>query len=157
MISINKVEILGNITKEPELKYTKSNMAICKVGVASNHSWKNQAGEWQEKATFVDVTFWGKTAERVAQLRKGEKIFIDGRLENNEWTTPQGEKRSALGVTGRDFFAGANAVKAPLSPDEIEGEKIATEVDKALSPKVDVKAPEEDEVPPEDGNEPIPF
>ena len=100
MASFNKVILVGNLTRDPELRYTPKGMAIAKVGLAVNRIWRNEAGETKEEVTFVDVDVFGRTAENVGQyMRKGRPILIEGRLRLDQWDDKQtGQKRSKLGV-----------------------------------------------------------
>jgi single-strand DNA-binding protein len=100
MASFNKVILVGNLTRDPELRYTPKGMAIAKVGLAVNRIWKNEAGETKEEVTFVDVDVFGRTAENVGQyMRKGRPVLIEGRLRLDQWDDKQtGQKRSKLGV-----------------------------------------------------------
>jgi single-strand DNA-binding protein len=100
MASFNKVILVGNLTRDPELRYTPKGMAIAKIGLAVNRTWTNEAGEKKEEATFVDVDIFGRTAENVAQyMKKGRAILIEGRLKLDQWDDKQtGQKRSKLGV-----------------------------------------------------------
>src|SRR5436190_19130327 len=100
MASFNKVILVGNLTRDTELRYTPKGMAIAKIGLAVNRVWKNEAGESKEEVTFVDVDVFGRTAENVGQyMRKGRPILIEGRLRLDQWDDKQtGQKRSKLGV-----------------------------------------------------------
>lgn len=100
MASFNKVILVGNLTRDPELRYTPKGMAIAKIGMAVNRNWTNEAGEKKEEVTFVDVDIFGRTAENVAQyMKKGRPILIEGRLRLDQWDDKQtGQKRSKLGV-----------------------------------------------------------
>src|SRR5215471_154648 len=100
MASFNKVILVGNLTRDPELRYTPKGMAIAKVGLAVNRVWTNEAGEKKEEVTFVDIDIFGRTAENVSQyMRKGSPILIEGRLRLDQWDDKQtGQKRSKLGV-----------------------------------------------------------
>jgi single-strand DNA-binding protein len=100
MASYNKVILVGNLTRDPELRYTPKGMAIAKIGLAVNRNWTNEAGEKKEEVTFVDVDIFGRTAENVAQyMKKGRPILIEGRLRLDQWDDKQtGQKRSKLGV-----------------------------------------------------------
>src|ERR1043165_4480031 len=100
MASFNKVILVGNLTRDPELRYTPKGMAIAKIGIAVNRVWTNEAGEKKEEVTFVDVDVFGRTAENVSQyMRKGRPILIEGRLKLDQWDDKQtGQKRSRLGV-----------------------------------------------------------
>ncbi len=100
MASFNKVILVGNLTRDPELRYTPKGTAIAKIGLAVNRVWTNEAGEKKEEVTFVDVDIFGRTAENVGQyMRKGRPILIEGRLKLDQWDDKQtGQKRSRLGV-----------------------------------------------------------
>src|SRR6476661_8357358 len=100
MASFNKVILVGNLTRDPELRYTPKGMAIAKIGLAVNRVWTNEAGEKKEEVTFVDIDIFGRTAENVSQyMRKGSPILIEGRLRLDQWDDKQtGQKRSKLGV-----------------------------------------------------------
>lgn len=100
MASYNKVIIIGNLTRDPELKYTPKGTAIAKVGMAVNRQWKTETGEKKEEVTFLDVDVFGRTAENVGQyMRKGSSMLVEGRLKLDSWDDKQtGQKRSRLGV-----------------------------------------------------------
>ena len=106
MASFNKVILMGNLTRDPELRYTPNNMAICKIGVAVNRRYKDQqTGEWVEKPTFVDVTVFGKRGESFEKChKKGSMAFIEGRLEFDQWEDKNtGQKRSKLYVVADNW------------------------------------------------------
>ena len=100
MASFNKVILVGNLTRDPELRYTPKGTAIAKIGLAVNRVWTNEAGEKKEEVTFVDVDVFGRTAENVGQyMRKGRPILVEGRLRLDQWDDKQtGQKKSRLGV-----------------------------------------------------------
>jgi single-strand DNA-binding protein len=104
MASFNKVILVGNLTRDPELRYTPKGTAIAKIGVAVNRVWTNEAGEKKEEVTFVDVDIFGRTAENVGQyMRKGRPILIEGRLRLDQWDDKQtGQKKSRLGVVAEN-------------------------------------------------------
>jgi single-strand DNA-binding protein len=98
--SFNRVILMGNLTRDPELKYTPGGMAVTDIGLAVNDRRKNQQGEWVEETTFVDVTLWGRTAEIAGEyLSKGAPALIEGRLKLDTWES-DGQKRSKLKVVG---------------------------------------------------------
>lgn len=100
MSNFNRVILMGNVTRDIELKYLPSGMAVTELGMAMNHRYKNQAGEWVEEPVFVDVTLWGRTAEIASEyLGKGIPVFIEGRLKYDTWEA-DGQKRSKLRVVG---------------------------------------------------------
>ena len=118
MASFNRVILMGNLTRDIELKYTQSGLAVTDVGVAVSDRRKNQAGEWIEETTFVDVTLWGRTAEVASEyLSKGSPIFIEGRLKLDTWES-EGQKRSKLRVVGeRMQMLGGRSASGQQAPD----------------------------------------
>ncbi len=122
MASFNKVILVGNLTRDPELRYTPKGTAIAKIGLAVNRVWTNEAGEKKEEVTFVDVDVFGRTAENVGQyMRKGRPILVEGRLRLDQWDDKQtGQKRSRLGVVAETVqFLGSPAGAeggAPTAP-----------------------------------------
>lgn len=100
MASFNRVILMGNVTREIDLRYTPGGTAVTELGLAVNDRRKTQSGEWVEETTFVDVTLWGRTAEVASEyLSKGAPILIEGRLKLDTWET-DGQKRSKLRVVG---------------------------------------------------------
>ena len=100
MASYNRVILMGNLTRDIELRYIQSGSAVADVTLAVNDRRKSQSGEWIEETTFVDVTLWGRTAEVASEyLSKGSPILIEGRLKLDQWET-DGQKRSKLRVVG---------------------------------------------------------
>ena len=100
MASFNRVILLGNVTRDLELRYIPSGTAVTDITLAINDRWKNASGEWVEEATFVDVTLWGRTAEVACEyLSKGSPVLIEGRLKLNTWEK-DGQKHSKLRVNG---------------------------------------------------------
>jgi len=124
MASFNKVILAGNLTRDPELRYTPKGTAIAKIGVAVNRTWTSETGEKKEEVTFVDVDAFGKTAEVIGQyLKKGRPILLEGRLRLDQWDDKQtGQKRSRLGVVMESFQfldsgnRGAEGESAPAAP-----------------------------------------
>jgi single-strand DNA-binding protein len=101
MSSFNRVILMGNITRDIELKYLQSGMAVTDIGLAVNDRRKTATGEWIDETTFVDVTLWGRTAEVASQfLSKGSPVLIEGRLKLDTWESNDGQKRSRLRVVG---------------------------------------------------------
>jgi len=105
MPNLNKVMLMGNLTRDPELRYTPNNVAVANIGIAVNRRWRNsQSGEQQEETTFVDCEAWSRTAETINQyLRKGRPIFIEGRLKLDQWQDQNGNNRSKLKVVIENF------------------------------------------------------
>jgi single-strand DNA-binding protein len=97
--SMNRVILVGNLTKDPELKFIPSGTAVCNLRMATNRKWKDASGEAKEEVTFVGVVVWGKQAEACGEyLKKGSPVLIEGRLQSRSWETDAHEKRSILEV-----------------------------------------------------------
>jgi len=96
----NKVVLVGNLTRDVELRYSQSGLAIAKVGIATNRKYKSQQGEMKEEVCFIDLSIFGRTAEIANQyLRRGSKVLVEGRLVLEQWTDQNGQKRSKHSVT----------------------------------------------------------
>ena len=101
MASFNRVILVGNLTRDIELRYIPSGMAVTEISLAVNDRRKSANGDWVEETTFVDVTLWGRTAEVASEyLSKGSSILVEGRLKLDKWETDDGQKRSKLRVIG---------------------------------------------------------
>ncbi len=102
MANLNKVMLIGNLTRDPEVKYTPKGTAVTDIGLAINRVYSTDGGEKREETTFIDVTLWGRTAEVVNQYcKKGSPLFVEGRLQLDTWEDKQsGQKRSKLRVVG---------------------------------------------------------
>jgi single-strand DNA-binding protein len=96
----NTVELVGNITRDPELRFTSAGVASATFGLAVNRRWRNQqTNDWEEKVSFFDVVCWRELAENVSEsLSKGTRVMVVGRLEQRSWDTPEGDKRSKVEV-----------------------------------------------------------
>jgi len=109
MISLNKAMIVGNLTRDPELRYTPSGKSVCSFGIATNRRWKDAQGNPQEETEFHDIVAWGKLAEIICQiLKKGAKAFVEGRLRTRSWEGQDGVKRQRTEVIMENFI--------PLTP-----------------------------------------
>jgi single-strand DNA-binding protein len=101
---LNKIVIIGNITKDPEVRYTPSGAAVCNLRIASSRVWKDKAGEKKEETCFVTVVVWGKRAENCAeQLKKGVPVFIEGRLQSRSWDDANGKKQYATEIVAENI------------------------------------------------------
>ena len=155
MANFNKVILAGNLTRDPELRYTPKGTAIARIGVAINRTWKNEAGETKEEVTFVDADAFGRTAEVIAQyLKKGRPILIDGRLKFDQWEDKNThQKVSKLRVVVENFQFldsgrpdGAGASEAPRArPTAAPAAAAPTSAPEAAEPEG--PPPEEDDVP----------
>jgi single-strand DNA-binding protein len=125
MASYNKVLLMGNLTRDPEVRYTPKGTAIAAVGLAVNRRWTTETGEQKEEVTFVDVEVWGRQAETVGQyLSKGKPIFVEGRLRLDSWEDKEsGQKKSKLKVVCERFqFIGASSGRQEIK-DEVPSDE----------------------------------
>ncbi|PIV00874.1 single-stranded DNA-binding protein [Candidatus Shapirobacteria bacterium CG03_land_8_20_14_0_80_39_12] len=97
--SLNKVQLIGNLTRDPELRYTPQGTAVCTLGLATNRSWTTENGEKREETEFHRVVAWNKLAELCSQLLfKGRKVYVEGRLQTRTWTAQDGSQRQSTEV-----------------------------------------------------------
>ena len=111
MASLNKVFLMGNLTRDPELRYTPAGLAVASFGIAINRAWTAKTGEQKEDVCYVEINIFGRRAEVVGEyFSKGNPIFIEGRLQFNQWEAKDGQKRSTLRVVADNFqFIGVSA------------------------------------------------
>jgi single-strand DNA-binding protein len=160
MASHNRVILLGNVTRDIEVKYLQSGTAVTEMGMAVNDRRKNQQGEWVDEVTFVDVTLWGRTAEIAGEyLSKGSPVFIEGRLKLDTWEK-DGKKNYKLRVVGERLQLiggrpGAGGGRGPAGQPHYEGEDYG-EPEPASAPRgaAPARAPQSAAPPPGDD---IPF
>jgi single-strand DNA-binding protein len=99
MASLNKVMLIGNLTRDPEVRHTPKGIAVGDLGLAINNTYRTQDGQEKEEVCYVDVVVWGRQAETCKDyLSKGRSVFVEGRLQLDQWETPQGEKRNRMRV-----------------------------------------------------------
>ena len=104
MANLNKVFLIGNLTRDPELRYTPSGTAVVEIGMAVNRKWKGQNGELREEVCFVDVSAFGRQAEIISEYcHKGKPLFVEGRLKLDSWEGKDGQKRSKMRVVVENF------------------------------------------------------
>lgn len=149
MYSLNRAMIIGNLTRDPELKYTPSGQAVASFAIATNRRWTTQQGETQDATEFHEIVAWGKLGELSQQiLSKGKRAYIEGRLQTRSWDAPDGAKRQRTEIIAENIIA--------LSPrDEMGGgapmgggasQSAAPKPKKADTPKGDTPpAPSSDE------------
>lgn len=124
---MNEVLVVGNLTREPELRYTPAGDAVLSLGLAVNENWTDRSGERQEKVHWIDVTLWRELAEAMQHLHKGDPVMVKGRLTNESWTDRDGNKRSstkveATRVEALSRGAGASSTAAtPAAPRQAAG------------------------------------
>ena len=148
MASFNKVILLGNLTRDPEVRYTPKGSAVADLGIAVNRQYTLENGEKREEVTFVDVTFWGRTAEVAGEyLKKGRPVFIEGRLQLDTWDDKQsGQKRSKLKVIGETMQMLGSRGGAADTGDE--GDRPARSAKPTAPPKPPGPSePDDDEIP----------
>lgn len=103
--SLNKVQLIGNLTRDPELRYTPQGTAVCTFGLATNRSWVTESGERREETEFHRIVAWNKLAELCSQLLfKGRKVFVEGRLQTREWTGKDGASRQTTEIVISDMI-----------------------------------------------------
>ncbi len=148
--SFNQVILMGNLTRDPELRQTPNGQNVCSFSLALNRSFKGGDGEWKEATDFIDIVAWGPLGERVAQyLTKGRPCLVNGRLQSSSWEK-DGQKRSKVEVVAQDvtFLGGAGGQSSSSS-----GNSEGNETDQTPKPS---KAPKKDDIVIEDiGDEPI--
>ncbi len=159
MASFNKVILLGNLTRDPELRYTPKGMAVARLGMAVNRSYKSESGETREEVTFIDIDAWGKQAELISQyLRKGSPLFMEGRLKLDQWDDKQsGQKVTKLRVVMEtfQFVGGSRSGDGPggggpgpsTGPSSAPAPRPARPAAPAPAPDSDGPPPEDDDVP----------
>lgn len=152
--SFNQVTLMGNLTRDPELRSTPNGQSVCNFGLALNRSYKSADGEWVEATDFVDIVAWGPLGERVAQyLTKGRPALVAGRLQSRSWEQ-DGQKRSKLEVVAQDVtFLGGAPGGAGASTSSDEGSQA---VDEPTAPAKKSAGKKKDDIVIEDiGDEPI--
>lgn len=145
--SFNQVVLMGNLTRDPELRTTPNGTNVCSFSLALNRSYKGADGNWQEATDYIDIVAWGPLGERVAQyLTKGRPALVSGRLQSRSWEQ-DGQKRSKVEVVAQDvtFLGGGGGGQAPAGSDEPA----------AAKPKAAKKADDEEVVIEDIGDEPI--
>ncbi len=104
-MNLNRAMLIGNLTRDPELRTTNSGQTVASFGVATNHSWTDASGQKQEKAEFHNIVAWGKLAEICGQyLGKGRKVYIEGRLQTREWQAQDGTKRNRTEIVAENMI-----------------------------------------------------
>lgn len=132
MYSLNRAQIVGNLTRDPEMRYTPAGQSVCSFGVATNRRWRDKDGNQQEQTEFHNVVAWAKLAEIASQiLHKGSKVYVEGRLQTRSWEGQDGGKRNRTEIVLENFI--------PLTP---KGAMTATEADIAPTPEGSEPRPE---------------
>ena len=152
MANLNRVLLMGNLTRDPELRYIPSGSAVTSFTLAVNRVYKLQTGEKKEEVTFIRVVVWAKMAEVCAEyLKKGSPVFVEGRLQSRSWDGPDGQKRNTTEVIASNVqfmrAAGGQGRETPTSQESSGGKEEIPEIQLEESPEVGVKSQNEGEVP----------
>ncbi|MEP7167111.1 MAG: single-stranded DNA-binding protein [Candidatus Woesebacteria bacterium] len=162
--SLNMVQLIGNLTRDPELRYTPTGTAVCTMGLATNRSWTTQesGGQRQEETTYHRIVVWSKLAEICGQyLKKGSKAYVQGRLQNRKWTSKEGQEKESVEIVADQVImlsssgagaaggAGASGNQSDYSYPQDEQGAAQSEAPVAQSASADVSA--------QDVSEDIPF
>jgi single-strand DNA-binding protein len=116
--SLNKAELIGNLTRDPELRYTPAGAAVCTFGLATNRYWTTDSGEKREDVEFHRIVAWNKLAELCAQLLvKGRKVYVEGRLQTRKWTGQDGQERTTTEIVINDMIILDSRGAAPSSEE----------------------------------------
>lgn len=116
--SLNRVQLIGNLTRDPELRYTPQGTAVCSFGLATNRQWTTEAGEKREEAEFHRIVAWNKLAELCSQLLfKGRRVFVGGRLQTRQWTAQDGTPRQTTEIVISDMII-LDSKRAPTEAEE---------------------------------------
>ena len=123
MAAGNNVDLIGNVTRDPELRFTPSGQAVATFGLAVNRRWQNrQTQEWEEATSFFDVVCWGQLGENVAEsVAKGTRLIVTGRLDQRSWETQEGDKRSKIEVIADEVGPSLRWATASISRNERQG------------------------------------
>lgn len=148
--SLNRVQLIGNLTRDPELRYTPNGTAVCSFGIATNRSWTTDSGEKKDEAEFHNIVAWNKLAELCSQfLKKGGKVYVDGRLATRSWNAQDGTPRTRTEIVISDMIL-LDGKRAEISD---EASKESEEKEEKAEKKDEVAGPETEEVAADD----IPF
>lgn len=138
--SLNKVQLIGNLTRDPELKYTPAGTGVCTFGLATNREWTDSSGQKQEGAEFHRIVAWGKLGEICSQLMsKGRKVYVEGRLQTRAWKSQDGADRQVTEVVIDEMIL----LDAPKGDRADGGYETHFSADDSVSPIADVTAAEE--------------
>ncbi len=140
--SLNKVILIGNLTRDPELRYTPNGTAVCTFGLATNRGWTTESGEKKEETEFHRVVSWNKLAELCNQLlAKGRKVYVEGRLQTRSWQGQDGQQRTTTEIVIEDMIIlDSKRIDAGIQPTEGVAGVLNRSVVTNVSPTQDVPA-----------------
>jgi single-strand DNA-binding protein len=148
MYSLNRAQIIGNLTRDPESRSTASGQAVANFGVATSSVWTDASGQRQEKTEFHNIVAWGKLAEICSQyLHKGKKVFVEGRLQTREWEAQDGQKRRTTEIVADSLImldrpqgqGGPTGASSKPSYAPVESESSAPVAEKAMGSEPEIK------------------
>ena len=158
--SLNRVQLIGNLTRDPELRYTPSGTAVCSFSIATNRNWTTDTGEKKDEVEFHRIVAWNKLAELCSQfLVKGRKVFVEGRLQTRSWAAQDGTQKQTTEIVISDMIlldskrTGEHEVAAAEEEVSEEPKKSTKAVIKKEEKQEAAEEPKEDEIAPDD----IPF
>lgn len=123
MSGVNKVIVVGRLGADPELKYTQSNQAVCRLSIATSQVWKDKEGQKQERTEWHRVVVWGQMGETASKyLTKGREVYVEGRLQTRSWEDPQGNKKYTTEIVANtvQFLGSANMTQQPQTETTVE-------------------------------------
>jgi len=135
--SLNRAQVIGNVTRDPELRVTPTGQSVASFAVATNRRWKDQNGNQKEATEFHEVVVWGKLAEIIQQiLHKGNRVYVEGRLQTRSWDAPDGSKRNRTEIVLENFvpLTPKGSIEPLVEVPEVPVEK-APEEEKPAKPK----------------------
>jgi single-strand DNA-binding protein len=159
MANVNKVILIGNLTRDPQLRYTPAQQAVCDFGLAVNRKWKGKDGQTHEEVCFVDCTAWARQAETLQKyVTKGQQLYVEGRLNYRTWDGPDGKKRNKLDVVVDNFqFLGAPKGGAGGAPGASRGPAAAGSAQRPAPSGNDEQKPPDYDFSQEVDDDTIPF
>jgi single-strand DNA-binding protein len=155
MLNLNRATVLGNATRDAEMRYTPNGQAVSNFAVATNRRWKNQAGDLQEAVEFHEIVAWGKLGEIANQIiKKGTKVYVEGRLQTRSWEAQDGSRRqrteivadNIIGLSGRGEYNADNVASTPAPEASTEKPVAKPEVKEKTEDKKKDEAAESDEI-----------
>lgn len=149
MFSLNRAQIVGNLTRDPEMRYTPSGQAVCSFGVATNRRWKDKDGNTQDATEFHNIIAWGKLAEITSQyLKKGNKVYVEGRLQTSTWEGQDGGKRNRTEIVTENVIfltPKGETTSSPSIPTDAEKDVEEFPIEKKPDSKVPEKSSKKEE------------
>lgn len=154
--SLNRVQLIGNLTRDPELRYTPAGNAVCTFGLATNRSWTTDSGEKREEVDFHKIVVWNKLAELCSQfLVKGRKVYVEGRLSTRSWTGQDGAQKSTTEVVIDDMILLDSKGQGGGQHTTSSEDSYAAQADEEAQPKAKKKVAKEEEPHPSESGDDV--